>query len=463
MSWIALSLGVHGAAAGALVLAANTSWTPKLDVVWLNLDNRLGAPQAGAALPTPPIAPAQKEVRRQPSAAAPKPPGKGRPARHTARRKRSRRRQYRAKAVSLAAFAPGDAALLLLLRNDRIRGGPYEEDVKRLLGVFYDFKTLLWDNGIDAIQDLDALLIATPNPYRVTRTFLAVRYSGSVEHFKAALSKSASYGSKHVTWKATAGGWQGKIPTPPRLPHDTRVVALRDQLAVLGDASIVSEFFAVQGPTATKNGEPGDSDTEGARPRGGPGGGAKAKGTSDPTLFDRLRTMQREGGRRPGGPALLLQAINLKRLIRVSLQVPAPTNVQVTLSALDPAKLQGLLTFDNAQLAASFLRWARARLDRARRSFVLRVMGYGGLLDDVRRALRRRRAAVEIRLTLRGDTVRRLLALVRQAIPQVEVPGMSARIPRAGDGSRSDGGSPRRPQGDAATTTRPADASTPVH
>ena len=324
--------------------------------------------------------------------------------------------------MALGELAAGDASLMLLIRTDRLRGTPYEAQVRRLLHVFYDHKTLLYASGLDPILDFDALLIATPNPYRVTRTLLAVRHSLPTRAMRRALSKAARYEDKKMRWKRDSLGHRGVIPSPPRLAHDPRVVIVRPGLAMLMDPALLPDLDQ--------------------RPEQ-PGGSAPDAGARPLSWAERLAAMGSRGGSKKDGPSLLLQGVNLPRLIRLPPGVPVPLSLRVSLAALEPARPEGLLTFASEDDARRFMDDLPRHMERARRSILLRLLGVVDLLDAIK--LRRDGPRVWANVELSGAQLRQLLGLFREMIPQVQVPGMKgSRIPDAGvpDQGAPDAGAP---------------------
>ncbi len=75
----------------------------------------------------------------------------------------------------LRKYAPGGARVIVLLRNDLVRRSPYRAAAEGLLRALPDWRSLVGDSDFDPIGELDAMLVATPNPYDVTATFLAAR------------------------------------------------------------------------------------------------------------------------------------------------------------------------------------------------------------------------------------------------------------------------------------------------
>ena len=416
LPFLGISLFLHALPAGLIWGLGLDLALPKPQISWLDLDNTLGAPGAIPKPPPPPPPPPPPEVKEEPAPVAkegPKP----------AKKKKKRKKRapdagppapavpFSTDKMALGELATGDASLMLLIRTDRLRKTPYAAQVRRLLQVFYDHKTLLYASGLDPIQDFDALLIATPNPYRLTRTLLAVRHSKPDRIMRRALSRAARYEDKKMFWKRNPKGHRGIIPSPPRLAHDPRVVIVRPGLALLMDPALLPAL-----------------DQEPHRPAPG----APDAGTRPLTWAQRLTAMgQKGGGGAKEGPSLLLQGVNLPRLIRLPPGVPVPLSLQVSVEALEPAPAEGLLTFASEDDARKFMDDLPDHMDRARRSILLRLLGVVSLLDGIK--LRRDGRQVWANMELTGDQLRQLLGLFREMIPQVRVPGLKGnRIPDSG-------------------------------
>ena len=402
---------------------------PKPDITWLDLDNTLGAPRrAMPPRPKPQVAVKRSKPRPQPKWAIKKRPAKA--AKKKKRKKIVRRKPdagiqpdagpFTTDQVALGSLAPGDAALMLLLRLDRLRKSPYEREVRQLLQVFYDHKTLLWSSGLDPIQDFEAMLIATPNPYRVTRTFLAVRHNLSSRKIRRSITRAARYKGKRLRWRRHSGSLQGIIPSPPRHPKDPRVVILKPNVVMLTDPSHIPLLSLKSAATSR----------------------APDAGVHATPWIQRLEQMGSAGGHGEG-PGMLLQAINLPRLIRLPPDFKTPLTFRLTIPASEPADLNALLTFASESDAKIFLAAIPRRIKQAKRSLLLRFMGIPDLLEQIKTT--RKGKVVEASVTLTGDQVRGLLGVFRNMIPQVRVPGMpERRLPDMGlpDSRRPDSGAP---------------------
>lgn len=421
--FVGLSALIHLAGVLALAVLAWEPWVPRVEITWLDLDNRLGAPTPRPKVAPPPpvkVAPPPPKQRPGPSpkkvaVARPRPdagppPDAGAPADAGS-----------SQGPQLADLAPGDAALILVLRMDRIRRSPYALSVRRLLEVFYDYKTLLWSRDLDPIEDFDALLIATPNPYRVTRTFLAARHHLSRSRIRRALEQSVALDKKRMRWRWQGRVQRGEIPSPPRLPQDPRMVLLQDGLVMLADPAHIPLLTTDLGATTPR--PAGERADAGAR--------------TGRSWLDSLGQMQGVGGADDAkAPGMQLLAVNLPRLVRLPPDVPVPLNVDVQVPAEDPTLAAGEVTFGAEADARRFLQVIPQRIARARRSMLLRLLGVTDLLDGIK--LRRKGERVEVSLKLTGDQVRSLLELFRGMIPQVRVPGMAPRVPP--DAGRPDTG-----------------------
>ncbi|RDV36598.1 hypothetical protein DV096_17770 [Bradymonadaceae bacterium TMQ3] len=73
-------------------------------------------------------------------------------------------------------YGPGNARMTALVRLDRLRGAPYQEQASRLIQAVPDYRILLETTGLDPITELDAIFMASANPNHLHETFLAVRH-----------------------------------------------------------------------------------------------------------------------------------------------------------------------------------------------------------------------------------------------------------------------------------------------
>ncbi len=115
-------------------------------------------------------------------------------------------------------FGPGNARLIVLIRNDRVRESRYEDSVRKLLTAFPDYQVTLRQSGIDPLNALDALLIATPDPRVFAETFLAVQHTLSDAQIQDSLNQSFS-GS--LAWQELHGRPLA-VPIAPADPEEAQ-------------------------------------------------------------------------------------------------------------------------------------------------------------------------------------------------------------------------------------------------
>jgi hypothetical protein len=74
----------------------------------------------------------------------------------------------------LTPVAPASARLVVLVRTDRLRGSPLADAARAGMTALPDGELAIQE-GLDPLEDFEALLVATANPRDVTETFLAAR------------------------------------------------------------------------------------------------------------------------------------------------------------------------------------------------------------------------------------------------------------------------------------------------
>jgi len=117
---------------------------------------------------------------------------------------------------------PPGAQLAIRLQMERIRHSPLAPEVRRLLTAIPDWHALLDGSGLDPLEDLDRLLLASPNLQR-ERMVLAGRHAHDQAFAEAAAQRLAV--SQHQT---TAFHAEGPVRVAPWRNQDAtpRVIAL---------------------------------------------------------------------------------------------------------------------------------------------------------------------------------------------------------------------------------------------
>src|SRR5579871_3875935 len=194
--------------------------------------------------------------------------------------------------ADLRPFAPNDARIVVLLRTDRLRKSAHKEAVQSLLEALPDYRTLLGGTGLQPVDDFEALLIATANPFDVTATFLAARHADD-DKLRAQLARR----------------------TMP--PWDPRVVRfLSPRLSVL-----------------TR-----------------PDGAALLDGTADGGVDDRAKWLDdlsrfERAADAPGGPSMLVTVSDLPSLARFGSGLPTPLGAALASTADASPSVRLRLTF----------------------------------------------------------------------------------------------------------------------
>ncbi len=142
---------------------------------------------------------------------------------------------------NLHVLAPGDAKLIVLIRNDRIIGSRFEQSARKLLKSFPYYRYTLGNSNIDPVKDINALLVATADPQLYAETFLVVSHKIPTETIKNAVNRSFP---TEINWSTYDGH---PLATPNRndgtyhprsgiyrlsvyLPNDNTVLFLKPEL-----------------------------------------------------------------------------------------------------------------------------------------------------------------------------------------------------------------------------------------
>lgn len=425
---LTLSAVAHAAVIlGLYVLVPLGRWD-SFDITWLDRDNALGdgklsdqrtsngfaapAQSTNGSVKQPPSVPKAptQQPATQPLPVAPDagPP----PDPHSPRESSSTDRQKRAKASARTdgglpdnSQSVGQSALLVVINGAAVRSSPYAEDARSLLQAFFDYRLLLEGGGLDAIRDFDSVLIATPNPYRLTQTFVAVREQLDPRRVREALEAAVENSGGRLRWQPQPGvGWVGKISSPPLLRGDRRELIVDRDLVMLFDASAHSDLVAKPRPRRPRR-------TQRIDPRAVL---QRIEGLGTPLAKHRAKKA-----------ALVLRAINIAALISLPPNMPAPNELLATVVATDPAPLRATLFFGSPSAAEQFRKQATESLMRVASSITAQLLGLGSLAARLR--LRQRGAQVQLSIDLRALELRQLLQTLRATLPAPVSPPLPAR------------------------------------
>ncbi len=102
------------------------------------------------------------------------------------------------------AFLPAGSQIALRIDVARIRRSPFAADVRTLLAVLPDWQVLLDGSGIDPLDDLDRVLIASPNLQR-DRLIVAGRATGDEGAIRRAAARLAIAAGQPIEWTRRQG------------------------------------------------------------------------------------------------------------------------------------------------------------------------------------------------------------------------------------------------------------------
>lgn len=300
----------------------------------------------------------------------------------------------------LAAYAPKGAALSLRVDMDAIRSSPLTEDARALLQAIPDFQRLLDGSGVDPMDDLSRLFIASPDLRRESLV-LAGKYLGGEDVPRRAVAELARARGKTATWRTRGGistaAWENDDVTP-------RVLALlAPTLFAITRPDDLPRIVGIARALAARR-APRTSD---------------AGMTGDPT--EALLAMQdRE--------VIAFAVENAKTFVRGrSDHVPERIEISIRFAADDRLEIQSrgiFLTAAEAKRANEF--WDDVRQRFARHPLVA-LSGMSGALRELTLTVQDEELTAATSLSL--DQTQRVLRLVRDAL--ATGPGTRTQRPTA--------------------------------
>lgn len=102
------------------------------------------------------------------------------------------------------AFLPAGSQIALRLDVARVRASPLAGDVREVLRAMPDWQALIGASGIEPLDDMDRLLVASPNLER-SRLVAAGRASGGEEAIRAAAERLAAGQGAPLEWRTVRG------------------------------------------------------------------------------------------------------------------------------------------------------------------------------------------------------------------------------------------------------------------
>lgn len=212
---VALSVAAHVLVVGVVVSSSLIGAWPSVpvdvEIAGMQMeeptDLPLGAPPSGATHAAAPPGPvAADEVAAPPAETGPPLPKRPKPLPRTSVEvPDSAAGTPPPRPQSVRSYGPAGSRVTVLMRIDRLRGTPYTASVDALLMRLPDRRDLLEGTELDLYRDIDALLVATPNPLDPKVTFLAVRHRLTDTALREALERGARATGRTLKWRSERG------------------------------------------------------------------------------------------------------------------------------------------------------------------------------------------------------------------------------------------------------------------
>ncbi len=262
----------------------------------------------------------------------------------------------------LRHYGPGNARVTALVRTDMLRGTELADPARDLMAVIPDYRIALEGTGLDPIDELGAIFMASANPQWLHETFLAARHDQSVDEMRQTLDRRFE---EDISWEV-----DGDHPVRPLVPpsiqyRDPRRLMLSDPgLAMVGRAAWFEELMG-----------PVDPDSEIGR--------ELAESEDGPTAFTLLEGLSRiEDAADDEGAIVLVSAYGF-RLRSIPMVGQLPTFQAARLALTNPERPR--LTIDLRLRSESEARQFERDCPSLKRrlSTVLGLMGASGLVQPL--------------------------------------------------------------------------------
>lgn len=321
------------------------------------------------------------------------------------------------------AFLPAGSQIALRIDVARVSRSPLAPDVRSLLQVLPDWRVILDGSGIEPLDDLDRILIASPNLQR-SRIIVAGRSTGDQTRIRRAAAQLAIAASQPIEWTRSHGvevaPWHDRDETEriiaiigPRHFLICRPEDLPRVLAVARNRAAETDGDAPPGGGGGDDAE-GEAGDDGEGEAGDDGEGEPERPPAPRTHpADALLSMEE-------GEGLSLEVEGARNFARASRRrgnnplAVLPTELRLSLSERpgDEVAARTTWTYEGAEQASEAgAYWNRMR-EQFSRNIIAGVLGVDGLL---------RRATLEPdddhldgSVDLRVSEMRQLLNLSRQ-------------------------------------------------
>jgi hypothetical protein len=315
----------------------------------------------------------------------------------------------------LGAYAPQGSRLTMLMRLDRLRGTDYAAPVAEMLMRLPDGRDFVTGTGLDLFTDLEALLVATPNPLDASVTFLAVRHHLDDAKVRAALTRGAKASDTTLTWRTQDGR-----PIAERHPLEARRRWRDDRLIMLAAPGLtVVTPRAYRALLLAPAAPPDGGVAEGTGPDGGASGvsaGAASASAMKGGWATLLTRIDAEEGLMPPDGAVMVNAVDMFRSRAAApgeapelYGMPIPAAINAVIGIADAPSLDVTAEFKTDAPAKQWeAQWPTVQ--RKLRTHPLLVLsGFSTLVT--RAQLEREGRSVRLHLAVSHDETLRLLMM----------------------------------------------------
>ncbi|MFW5875905.1 MAG: hypothetical protein ACOCXM_04155 [Myxococcota bacterium] len=308
------------------------------------------------------------------------------------------------------ALPPG-AQLALRMDMEQVRKSPLAKDIRKLLARIPDWQAVLGGSGLEPVDDLARVLIASPD-LRRDRVVVAGRHTADAAMPRDVVARMAEARNEEASWETQHG-----VPVAPWPDRDTteRVIALiGDQHFTISRSDDLPRVLAVAQARQARQTDDG--------------------GTPAPNVDDwgeALLSLEE-------GEALTLEVEGARHFVRGPMADRFPTRLRLAVSETPTGrvKLTGEGTYGSEEDAEEARDYANGVREAYARNTFVRLSGMSGPLEEAELSVDDELLRFETELTL--GQVRMMLGYVEGFLSRGRPPPPPPRAAPSGRGSERD-------------------------
>lgn len=309
------------------------------------------------------------------------------------------------------ALPPG-AQLALRMNMTRIRSSPLASDIKELLANVPDWQAVLGGSGLEPVDDLARLLIASPNLHRST-VVIAGRHEGDADLARDIVARMANAHGQSAEWSRDEG--VPVAPWPDRDATERRIALIGTQHFTISRPQDLPRVLAI---AQARQAEQADGGTTAA---------------PDPEAWaEALLSLEDD-------EALTLEVEGARHFVRGPMQDRFPIRMRVAIQELPTGRVQISAegTYGGPDDAGEALAYAERVREAYASNVLLRVAGVTRVLREAE--LEHDGATLTGRMELTLEQIRLLLGYVEGVLARGQPrPGLPS-APGASPATEDDG------------------------